>query len=139
MHEERPCLWDIFHKSYHLTDQRDKAISEIGHELGAAAAEVKSKMLNLRMQLGRENAKRRKTSSGQATEELYKSSWIYWEHLQFLMPSLQTAKSNDIIQIEQDPFAMFVSEKLEELDQLSKLIADKMIRGVLFEIEVTMY
>ena len=38
-----------------------------------------------------------------------------------------------------NPFAMFVLEKLEKLDQRSKLIAEKRITDILFEMEMNMY
>ena len=87
-------------KSFHLKDCREKAIIEIQQDLGFLAAEIKSKILNLRSQLGRVDAKIRRTESGQATEELCKSPWTYWEHLQFLFPIIKPGKSTDTEQLD---------------------------------------
>ena len=67
-------------------------------ELETTVKEIKSKLLNLRSQLGRENMKVKKTKSGQATDELYKPNWTYWQHLQFLQPAMQPVKSRDNLQ-----------------------------------------
>ena len=77
LYEARPCLWDVSHKSYHLRDIREKALDEMATELETTVKEIKSKLLNLRSQLGRENMKVKKTKSGQATGELYKPNWTY--------------------------------------------------------------
>ena len=37
------------------------------------------------------------------------------------------------------PFAVFVAEKLEKLDPKNKLIAEKKIADILFEMEMSMY
>ena len=93
--ESRPCLWDVFHKSYHLKDEREKALSEIADGTGIDVNEIKSKINGLRAQLGREMAKVAQTKSGQGRDEVYKSSWTYWEQLQFLCPVMQPGKSRD--------------------------------------------
>ena len=66
--------------------------------LDASLAEIKTKTLTLRSQLGREISKVNKTKSGQSTDQLYKSTWIYWERLQFLRPVLQPGKGRDSLQ-----------------------------------------
>ena len=116
LYEERQCLWMVQDKSYHNKDKREKALAEIATELDATKGEVKAKILNLRSQLGRENTKIRKTTSGQGTDALYKSSWIYWEHLQFLQSSLQPATSKDSLKIQEcsSPSSAEVESKIEE-------------------------
>ena len=32
--EERPCLWDVFCKEYHVREKRERAYEEIENELG---------------------------------------------------------------------------------------------------------
>ena len=93
--EERVCLWDVFDKSYHCREKRGKALKEIATALDTQVDEVKSKILILRSQLGREITKVNKTKSGQSTSELYKPNWVYWERLQFLRPVMQPGKSRD--------------------------------------------
>ena len=57
--------------------------------------DIKAKIVSLRAQLGREIAKTKATKSGQSLTDSYKSSWIFWERLQFLTPVLNAGKSND--------------------------------------------
>ena len=96
--EERPCLWDVFNKSYHDREKRDKAYVEIKTELSVPVNEIKAKLLKLRSQLGREINKTSKTKSGQGTDELYKPTWVCWEKLQFLRTVMQPGKSRDNLQ-----------------------------------------
>ena len=51
--EERPCLWDIFHTEYTKRDKREKAYNEIKDVIELDVKEIKSKIHNLRAQLGR--------------------------------------------------------------------------------------
>eukprot|EP00112_Aurelia_sp_Birch-Aquarium-sp1_P000954 Seg10928.2 transcript_id=Seg10928.2/GoldUCD/mRNA.D3Y31 product="hypothetical protein" protein_id=Seg10928.2/GoldUCD/D3Y31 len=77
---------------------REKALDEMATELETTVMEIKSKWLNLRSQLGRENTKVKRTKSGQATDELYKPNWPYWQHLQFLQPAMQPVRGRDNLQ-----------------------------------------
>jgi len=97
--EERPCLWDIFHNEYTKRDKREVAYTEIEDRIEFDIKEIKTKVHNLRAQLGRELNKVRKTKSGQSTNERYKSSWVYWERLQFLVPQMQPSKQKDNLDI----------------------------------------
>jgi hypothetical protein len=65
-------------------DKRAKAYKEMEEKLGVKAAEIKSKIVGLRAQLGREMVKVRARKSGMALSEVYESNWIYWDRLQFL-------------------------------------------------------
>lgn len=98
LYEERACLWDVFDKEYHDKDKRQRALIEISHELETPVGDIKTKLLSLRSQLGRERAKVSKTKSGQSLDDLYKPTWIYWERLQFLQTVMQPGKSKDNIQ-----------------------------------------
>ena len=64
-------------------------------ELGINIADIKAKIMNLRSQLGREVSKTKSKKSGQSVSENYKSTWMYWNRLQFLMLVMQAGKSKD--------------------------------------------
>ena len=64
-------------------------------KLGVSAAEIKSKIVGLRVQLGREMVKGRARKSGTALSEVYESNWIYWDRLQFLTKVMEARKSKD--------------------------------------------
>ena len=98
LYEERACLWDVFDKEYHNKDKPERALDELSRELDTPVADIKSKLLSLRSQLGRERAKESMTKSGQSLDDLYKPTWIYWEGLQFLQAVMQPGKSKDNIQ-----------------------------------------
>ena len=72
--EERPCLWNIFDSQYTKREKRDSAYKEIAETLEREVGEIKTKINNLRAQLGREIGKVKKTKSGQATNKLYQPS-----------------------------------------------------------------
>ena len=93
--EERPCLWNIFEKSYHSRETREQGFEELQSTLNISMVDIKAKIVSLRAQLGREIAKTKATKSGQSLTDSYKSSWIFWERLQFLTPVLNAGKSND--------------------------------------------
>ena len=84
--EEHPYLWDIFFKDYHLKDKHDEAYEGIKEELDIHIAHIKYKIVGLRFQLSCEVAKTNLKISGLGVEENYKSTWIYRERLQCLMP-----------------------------------------------------
>ena len=88
--EERPCLWNIFEKSYHSRETREQGFEELQSTLNISMVAVKAKKVSLRAQLGWEIAKTKAKKSGQSFTDSYKASWIFWERLQFL-----TRKSND--------------------------------------------
>ena len=80
-------------------DKREVAYSEVSGKLDITVADVKTKINNLRAQLGREINKVKKTKSGQSTDELYKSSWLYFQRLQFLVPQMQPAPRRDTLEL----------------------------------------
>ena len=122
--EERSCLWDIYDKEYTKRDKREVAYKEIAENLGNRweISEIKTKINNLRAQLGREIGKVKKTKSGQATNELYKSSWVHWERLQFLVPQMQPSSTRDTISIPDSntPELYVESETEEDIQPKSK-------------------
>jgi len=66
-----------------MKDNRDKAYEKIQEELDMPITEIKNKIIGLRSQLNCEVAKTNQKKSGQRVSENYKSSWIYWDRLQF--------------------------------------------------------
>ena len=188
MLEERPCLWDIFNTEYAKRDKREKAYEEITDVIELDVKEIKSKIHNLRAQLGRELNKVKRTKSGQSTSERYVSNWVYWDRLQFLVPQMQPskqrdnldntvterneskgddviisdddrendpspppplkkskrnpkgsrfeamlAKNNESKRLEVSPFALYVDQKLKEIDPKTRFIVEKIINDVIFE------
>jgi len=79
-----PCLWNIYEKCYHSREAQEKEFQEISRGLDISVADIKAKITSLHAQLGRELAKTRATKSGQGLSNSYKSSWMFWESLQFL-------------------------------------------------------
>ena len=92
-------------------------MDEIATELETTVMEIKSKWLNLRSQLGRENTKVKRTKSGQATDELRKPNWTCWQHLQFVQPAMQPVRGRDNLQKSADSPGS--STALEELSPSS--------------------
>ena len=72
--EEQPCLWKIFDSQYTKREKRDSAYKEISGKLEWEVGEIKTKINNLRAQLGRVIGKVKNTKSGQALNELYQPS-----------------------------------------------------------------
>ena len=60
--EERPCLWDVHNREYHIRDKREQTLSEIGDLIGVSSTNIKAKITTLRAQLGREIGKAKRTS-----------------------------------------------------------------------------
>ena len=183
----------------HCSEKKEIAYNEIKDILGVSIAEIKSRLISLRAQLGREIAKTNNKKSGQSKSQNYKSAWLYWERLQFLCLVINAGKSKDNLpqkecsneiqclgahpfkedasvdstsssssyknpavlraQTEekkrelistsidalkepttnsdiQCSFSMYVSEKLKALDRRSRIIAEKCITGIFFELEM---
>ena len=58
-------------------------------------ANIKAKIMSTRSQLGREPNKTKTKKSGRGVDENYKSKWVFWQKLQFLIPVMQAGKSRD--------------------------------------------
>ena len=97
MLEEKPCLWDVFGEEYTKRDVKEIAYTEKASSLDTNIESIKAKINEFRAQLGRELAKLNKTKSGQSTDELYASSWIYYDRLSFLLPVIKSSKSRDTL------------------------------------------
>ena len=190
--EVNPCLWDIYHKDYKKRDMKEVAYSEIANSLDTTVASIKAKVNSLRTQLGKELAKERNTKSGQGTNELYVSNWVFYQNLAFLKPVFGTSKSRDTLKRMSLPeddsdkeadmstpqskkktiaerkldllskctdaisanakkttpeeestkakvstFAVYVDEKLSQLNKRDRRVAEKRISDVLFNIEMS--
>ena len=99
LYESRPCLWDIFSKDYRKRDFKEKALNEISEEIFIPVEEIKQKWLSHRAQYGRELTNSKKQKSGQSTDELYVSQWIFYDKMHFLQPMMKTKKSRDSIDL----------------------------------------
>ena len=97
MLESKPCLWDIYHPDYLKRDMKEIGYSEISTALNTTNASVKTKINGLRAQLGREITKEKTTKSGKSTDELYKSNWVHYDKLSFLIPVIGAGKSRDTL------------------------------------------
>ena len=179
MLESKPCLWDIYHPDYLKRDMKEIGYSEIATALNTTNASVKTKINDLRAQLGREITKEKTTKSGQSTDD----------KLSFLIPVIGAGKSRDTLKrnslpedatekegettpvpqkksiaekklellskckdaitskaaVSSEPpaqkilnFAMYVDEKLSNLDKRSRRIAEKRVSDVLFEAEMSL-
>ena len=74
-----------------------------------------------RGQFGRELNKVKSSRSGQSTEDLYVSQWMFWDKLQFLKSVMKTAKSSDTLSIGNDIFQIYASfSSDEESNDISK-------------------
>ena len=100
--EERICLLDMSDDEYTKRKVRELAYKEIAENLHSiwTVPEIKTKINNLRAQLGRELKKAKKTKSGQSTDDSYKSSWCHWEIMQFLVPQMKSGTTKDTIDLE---------------------------------------
>ena len=193
-------MWDICQKDYHSREKKEIAYNEIKDILDVGVGEIKSRLLSLRAQLGREIAKTNNKKSGQSESQNYKSAWLYWERLQFLRPVINAGRSEDnrpqkegsneteclnahpfkedaamdstsssssykspstlraqteekkrefistCIEALKEPtarddhqcsFSMYVAEKLKALDRRSRIIAEKRIAYIFFELEMS--
>ena len=101
-YEAEPCLWDIFCNHYSKRDVKEKTISEIAENIGVTVAEIKQKWTSLRAQFGRELKNSTKHKSGQSTDELYVSQWVFYEKMHFLQNVMKTKKSRDSLDLVYD-------------------------------------
>ena len=98
-------------------------------ELDMEVADIKTKILCLRSQLGRELNKTRSKKSGQGVAENYKSTWVFWQKLQFLLPVMQAGKSRDSLSSTtsrcSSPESADTSNWLKDQDDLSNSIEEE--------------
>ena len=97
MLEFKPCLWDIYHLDYLKRVMKEIGYSEIATASNTTNTSVKTRINGLREQLAREITKEKTTKSGQSTDELYKSNWVHYDKLSFLIPVIGAGKSRDTL------------------------------------------
>lgn len=93
--EGYPELWQIKSKMYRDRVKKQKALKCIAEKCDTTEAEVQRKLHNLRTQANQEWNKIKKRKSGQGTDEIYSSSWEYFESLKFLVDQNMTSGSED--------------------------------------------
>ena len=96
----------MFDSEYTKCKVREVAYKEIAEKLGEnwTLSEIKSKINNLRAQLGRELKKTKKTKSGKSRDEVYRSTWGHWDRMQFLVPQLKPGSTADTIALPDKDF-----------------------------------
>ena len=114
LYEENPCLWDIFDNSYQKRDVKERALAAIDNELHVQITDIKSKWNAIQGQFGRELNKVKSSKSGQSTDDLYVSQWMFWDKLQFLQSVMKTTKSRDTLSIGNDSFQINASFSSDE-------------------------
>ena len=76
--------------------------------------DINSKWNAIRGQFGREVNKVKSSKSGQSTDDLHVSQWLFWGKLQFLQFLMKTTKSRDTLLIGNDSFQINASFSLDE-------------------------
>lgn len=102
LYEERVCLWDVSHEDYMNREKKDIAYSQIDVEMskyGITRDDYKSKWKILKSQLKREQAREGKRKSGQATSDIYQSSWKWYKMLKFLIIVNSATKGFDTMEV----------------------------------------
>ena len=91
---------------YAKHEVREVAYKKIAEKLGEhwTLSKTKSKINNLRAQLGREIKKTKKTKSGQSRDKVYRSIWAHWDRMQFLVPQLKPGSTADTIGLQDIDF-----------------------------------
>ena len=79
-------------KDYNNRNRREKIIEEMEEQLQISSSAIKIKIAGLLGQLRRELGKTKAKESGQALTN-YKSQWLYWDRLEFLVAVMQAGKS----------------------------------------------
>ena len=121
LYEENPCLWNIFHNRYQKRDVKERAMAAIANELDVQITDIKSKWNAIRGQFGRELNKVKSSKSGQSTDDLYVSQWMFWDKLQFLQSVMNTTKSRDTLSIGNGSFQINASfSSHEESNDIDK-------------------
>ena len=95
MHEEKPCLWDVLHKDYTKRTVKEITYSNLKGVLETEINSNKAIINGLKAQLRCKLAKEIKTKSGQSTDVMYSKIWVYYGHLDFLLPVMRAAENKD--------------------------------------------
>ena len=104
--EERPSLWDMFDIEYTKRKIREAVYKEIDEKLGenGKLSKIRSKINNLRAELGRKFKKTKKIKNRQYKDEVHKSTWVHWDSMQFLVPQLKPKSTADTISLQDKDF-----------------------------------
>lgn len=95
-----PELWQIKSKIYRDRIKKQKALIFIAEKFGTTEGEIQRKLHNLRTQANQEwnKIKKRKSGEGGTDDEIYTSSWEYFESLKFLIDqNTITPRTEDIL------------------------------------------
>ena len=103
--ETRPLLFDCSHPQYHMKDKRRVAVEQIHQKLTSAYEinpvpsndDIVKKMNSLRTYFNAErNKEQASKGTGKGADEIYETSWQYFEQLQFLNDNVaqRTTHSN---------------------------------------------
>ncbi|CAH1110534.1 unnamed protein product [Psylliodes chrysocephalus] len=96
--------------------EKQKAFKCIAEKFDTTEAEVQRKLHNLRTQANQEWNKIKKRKSGQGTDEIYSSSWEYFESLKFLVDQNMTSGSEDNL-VELRKKSLSLSDDLSKEDR----------------------
>ena len=88
---------------------KERALAAIVNELDVQIIDIKSKWNAIQGQFGRELNKVKSSKSGQSTDDLYVSQWMFWDKLQFLQSVMKTTRSRDTLSIINDSFQISAS------------------------------
>ena len=84
MYEGFPELWNVKSKMYRDRIKKEKAFKAIADKFKASVSEIQRKLHNLRTQQNQECKKIKKRHSEEGADDVYKSSWEYFDALKFL-------------------------------------------------------
>lgn len=142
-------------------------------------------MTSLRAILGQNLKKKTQWKTGQGTDEHFKPKWMFWEQLQFLVPTMEARQSRDTLMVDKESnhdnftepvctsgssainrkrqmektreelykecikvikgppdketgssFGKYINEKLALFDRRQRIVAEKKIMDVLYEVEI---
>ena len=100
---------------------KERALAAIANKLDVQITDIKSKWNAIRGQFGRELNKVKSSKSGQSTDDLCVSQWMFWDKLQFLESVMKTTQSRDTLSIGNDSFQINASlSSGEESNDMAK-------------------
>ena len=82
--------------------------------MGFQITDIKSKWNAIRGQFRRKVNKVKSSKSGQSTDDLYVSQWLFWGKVQFLQSLMKTTKSRNTLLIGNDSFQTNASFSSDE-------------------------
>lgn len=64
--------------------------------------DIQSQMTSLRAIFGQNLKKKNQWKSGQGTDEHFTPKWMFWEQMQFLVPTMEARQSRDTLKVDKD-------------------------------------